>query len=114
MHTDDQALNTFCFEILLFLALFSIFVVREKKHFWNSAPSKTLLCLIIADMILGMILSTFGLLGFKAIPLRETIAVIAYTAVFSFLVNDAIKFILFKKWPYGNQGISRNPEPVKL
>ncbi len=102
LSTDNKALNTFCFEILLFLALFSIFVVREKKHFWHSAPGKTLLFLIIADMILGIILSTFGLLGFKAIPFTETIVVISYTAVFSFIINDLIKFFLFKKWPYNN------------
>lgn len=97
LNTDDQALNTFCFEILLFLALFSIFVVREKKHFWHSRPSSTLLGLIIADMILGIILSTFGLLGFKAISFTETIFVILYTAVCSFIINDFIKFILFKR-----------------
>ena len=95
---DDKALNTFCFELLLFFALFSIFVVREKNHFWHSAPSKTLLLLLITDMILGVILSTFGLLGFKAIPLSQTLIVIAYTLFFSFIINDFIKFVLLKKW----------------
>jgi H+-transporting ATPase len=33
LNTDNNALNTFSFEILLFLALFSIVVVRGKKHF---------------------------------------------------------------------------------
>jgi H+-transporting ATPase len=99
LKSDSGALSTFCFEILLFLALFSIFVVREQKHFWNSAPSKTLLFLIIGDMILGVCLTTFGLLGFKAISINETVFVILYTAVCSFLINDLIKFILFKKWP---------------
>jgi len=96
---DNEALSTFCFEILLFFALFSIFVVREKKHFWHSAPSKTLLLIIAADMILAITLSTFGLLGLKAIPLTQTIIVIVYTAVFSFIINDFVKFILLRKWP---------------
>jgi len=99
LSTDNKALNTFCFEILLFLALFSIFVVRKKNHFWHSTPSKTLLFLIIGDMILGILFSTFGLLGFKTIPLRQTLVVYIFTAVFSFIINDLIKFILFKKWP---------------
>ena len=38
LDNDNEALSTFCFEILLFFALFSIFVVREKNHFWHSAP----------------------------------------------------------------------------
>ena len=99
LNADNKALNTFCFEILLFLALFSIFVVREKNLFWYSAPSKTLLFLIIGDIILGIVLTTFGLLGFKPIPLTQTLPVIVYTAVCSFIFNDLIKFFLFKIWP---------------
>ena len=102
LKTDNEALNTFCFEILLFFALFSIFVVREKNHFWHSAPSKTLLLLLIADMILGILFSTFGLLGFKAIPLAQTLVVFIYTAVCSFIINDFIKFFLFKEYPLDN------------
>jgi H+-transporting ATPase len=98
LNSDDKALNTFCFELLLFFALFSIFVVREKNHFWHSAPSKTLLFILLADMILGIILSTFGLLGLKAIPFTQTLIIIAYTSIFSFLINDFIKFVLIKKW----------------
>lgn len=99
LKTDSGALNTFCFEILLFFAIFSIFVVREKKHFWHSSPSKTLLLLLIADLILGIIFSTFGLLGFKAIPFTQTSVVFGYTAVFSFVINDLVKFFLFEKYP---------------
>ncbi len=99
---DYASLNTFCFEILLFFALFSIFVVREKNHFWHSAPSKTLLLIILADLILGIILSTFGLLGLKAIPMTLTIIVIIYTLFCSFVINDYIKFVLLKKWTTDN------------
>ncbi|NOT73444.1 MAG: plasma-membrane proton-efflux P-type ATPase [Cyclobacteriaceae bacterium] len=97
--TDNEALNTFCFEMLLFFALFSIFVVREKNHFWHTPPSKTLLYIISADLILGIVFSTFGLLGFKAIPLSQTIVVLLYTAAFSFIVNDLVKVFILRKWP---------------
>jgi H+-transporting ATPase len=95
---DNESLSTFCFELLLFFALFSIFVVREKNHFWYTAPSKTLLFLLIADMGLGIVFSSFGLLGFKTIPLTQTLFIILYTAVSSFVLNDLIKIVLFKKW----------------
>ncbi|MHB1277688.1 MAG: plasma-membrane proton-efflux P-type ATPase [Bacteroidia bacterium] len=98
LNADDEALSTFCFELLLFFALFSIFVVREKNYFWHSSPSKTLLFILVADMLLGLILPTFGLLGLKAIPLNQTLLVLAYTFLFSFLINDFIKVLLFKKW----------------
>jgi len=95
---DNGALSTFSFEILFFFAMFSIFVVREKGHFWDTAPSKILLSILLADMTLGVVLSTFGLLGLKAIPLIETIVVIGYAFLFSLIINDFIKFALLKKW----------------
>lgn len=99
LNTDSNAFNTFSFEMLLFFALFSIFVVREKKHFWHSAPSKTLLLILIADMILAIVLSTFGLLGLAAIPWPLTLVVVIYTAVSSFVINDLVKYLMLKKWP---------------
>ncbi|MFD1470785.1 plasma-membrane proton-efflux P-type ATPase [Hymenobacter caeli] len=95
----SAALSTFCFELLLFFALFSIFVVREKSHFWHSAPSRTLLLLLLADMVLGLALATFGLLGFQAIPLTQSVAVIAYTAVCSFVINDLLKVAVSRPAP---------------
>lgn len=102
LNADNAALHTFSFEILLFFALFSIFVVREKNHFWQSAPSKTLLVLLIADMILGIFFASFGLLGFKALPPIQTMVVLIYTAAFSFILNDFIKFLILKRWPLDN------------
>lgn len=95
---DNGALSTFSFEILFFFAIFSIFVVREKKHFWNSAPSKTLLIIMLADMCLGVSFSTFGLLGFTAIPFIVTLIVIGYTFITSLVINDFIKYVLLKRW----------------
>jgi len=94
---DDQALSTFGFEILFYFAIFSIFVVRERGHFWNSMPSKTLLTAIILDMLVATVISTAGILGLKAIPLTVTLSVIVYSFIFSLIVNDLIKFILVKK-----------------
>ena len=95
----SAALSTFCFELLLFFALFSIFVVRDKSHFWRVAPSRTLLLILLADMGLGVILSTFGLLGLQALPLPQTAVVIAYTAACSFIVNDLLKVIISRPVP---------------
>ena len=96
---DSAALSTFCFELLLFFALFSIFVVRVKTPFWQLAPSKMLLFIVLADMALGVVLSTFGLLGFKAIPLLDNAIVVAYTLVCSFTVNDLLKVWLYRAAP---------------
>lgn len=95
---DSGELSTFSFEILFFFAVFSIFVVREKRHFWDSAPSRTLLLVILADIAFGISLVTFGLLGFKALPLNITLSVIGLTLISSFVINDFIKYVLLKQW----------------
>lgn len=111
LDADNEVLSTFCFETLLFFALFSIFVVREKQHFWSSRSSKTLLFIVFADMIAGVALSTFGLLGFKAIPLTQTITVVIYIAVFSFVINDFMKYLLLRKW---NEDVHPSVEAMPL
>jgi H+-transporting ATPase len=94
---DDQALNTFCFELFLFYALFSIFVVRERAHFWNSTPSKTLLTAIVIDMGVGVLIATFGILGLKPVPLAVTLTVIGFSFIFWLVINDFLKCILIKR-----------------
>jgi H+-transporting ATPase len=94
---DEQALYTFTFEILFYSAMFLIFNVRERGHFWDSKPSKLLLTAMILSIIAGTVVTTFGIPGFKAIPLNETLFVIFYSAASSLLLNDLVKFILVKK-----------------
>jgi H+-transporting ATPase len=93
----DQTLYTFTFEILFYSAMFLIFNVRERGHFWNSRPSRTLLAAITLSMIAATIVTTIGLPGLTSIPLTETLFVIASSAMFSLTFNDMVKFLLVKK-----------------
>ena len=95
---NDGILSTYCFEILFFFAIFSIFVVREKKHFWSSAPSKFLLTIILMDIVLGFSFVTFGLLGFTAIPIEQTLFVFGFAFFFSLVINDLVKYYILEKW----------------
>jgi len=94
---DDPALYTYTFEILFYSAMFLIFNVRERRHFWNSRPSKTLLIAIILSVIAATVVTTIGLPGLKPIPLTETLFVISYSATFSLIFNDLVKFILVER-----------------
>jgi H+-transporting ATPase len=93
----DQTLFTFTFEILFYSAMFLIFNVRERGHFWNSRPSRTLLIAIILSMIAATGVTTVGLPGFQPISLTQTLFVLSCSAAFSLLFNDLIKFLLVKK-----------------
>jgi H+-transporting ATPase len=94
---QDQALYTFTFEILFYSAMFLIFNVRERGHFWNSKPSKTLLTTIILSMTAATLVTTIGTPGLEPVPFTETLFVISYSAVTSLIFNDIVKFILVKK-----------------
>jgi H+-transporting ATPase len=93
----DQSLHTFTFEILFYSAMFLIFNVRERGHFWNSSPSRTLLMAIILSVIAATVVTTTGLPGLTPIPLSETLLVILFSAAFSLILNDLVKFLLVKK-----------------
>lgn len=92
---DIFSLSTFSFLLLLFFALFSLFVVRERGHFWSSRPSRFLLTAIVGDAIIAVIIASAGIPGLARLDWNITLAVILYSFFFSLLVNDQIKsFIL--------------------
>jgi H+-transporting ATPase len=89
-------LNTFVFEMLFFSGILTIFIVRERGHFWNSFPSRTLLLAIILDIILVGTISTIGIPGLAPLPLYYTISIVVYYFLLTLLVNDSIKYLLIK------------------
>ena len=94
----DPAVRTLSFEILLYSAMLSVFVVRERRHFWSSRPSGTLLGLILLDMLAGAVIATFGIPGvLTAIPLARSLLVIGYSLVFALFVNDLVKVRLLQR-----------------
>ncbi|MGA3192115.1 MAG: plasma-membrane proton-efflux P-type ATPase [Candidatus Bathyarchaeia archaeon] len=93
----DETLYTYSFEILFYSAMFLIFNVRERGHFWESRPSKTLLTAMILSMIAATIVATTGIPGLKPLPLAETLLVAFCTATFSLTLNDLAKFLFVKR-----------------
>jgi H+-transporting ATPase len=94
---NNLSVHTFSFAMLFYAAMFLLLNVRERGHFWDSAPSKALSAAVIGDMIVGVLIATFGIADLKPIPMPVTLFVIAYSATFSLFLNDLIKFILVKK-----------------
>ncbi|MGC8664484.1 MAG: plasma-membrane proton-efflux P-type ATPase [Nitrososphaeria archaeon] len=90
-------LHTFAFELLMLSGMLTILVVRERKHFWNSRPSNTLLASIVADITLAIAISTFGIPGITPIPLIDSLTLLALSVLFMLGVNDFIKMAVLKK-----------------
>ncbi len=95
--SDIAKLNTFAFGMLFYSAMFMIFLVRERGHFWRSVPSRTLLTAVVADIVLVMFITTLGIPGLAPIPIRYTLYMIVYYMFFVLVVDDAIKTLLVKR-----------------
>jgi H+-transporting ATPase len=93
----DQTLFTLTFEVLFYSAMFLIFNVRERGHFWDSRPSRTLLLAIVLSIVAGTVIATTGLPGLKPLPLTITLFAMSCSAAFSLAPNDLVKFLLVKR-----------------
>ena len=51
--TQEPVLQTFSFQMLFYFALFSIVSARERRHFWASWPSGTLIVALCLDGVAG-------------------------------------------------------------
>ena len=94
--TNDNALYTFSFLTLLYMAVFSIVSARERHFFWATMPSKTLLMAIVAVALTGTVLTFMGLPGLMPIPWWQILAIFAYAMVSCLVLNDAIKVAMIK------------------
>jgi H+-transporting ATPase len=93
---NDQALYTFSFLLLLYFAAFSIVSARERRWFWKTMPSKTLVAALTADVIVGTVLTLVGLPDFTALPWWQIIAIFTYAMFSCLVVNDALKVAMIK------------------
>jgi H+-transporting ATPase len=94
--TNDNALYTFSFLMLLYFAVFSIVSARERRWFWSTMPSKTLIVALTAETVIGSILTFVGIPGLAPLPWWQMIIIFAYAMIACLVVNDAIKVALIK------------------
>src|SRR5487761_2436390 len=108
--TDDSALYTFSFLMLLYFAVFSVVSARERHWFWATLPSKTFLSALVADALVGTVLTRVGLPGLKPLPwpLMLTLFVCAMIACLG--LNDALKVAMIK-WRVLN-AVTKKPADV--
>jgi plasma-membrane proton-efflux P-type ATPase len=94
--TNNNALYTFSFLMLLYFAVFSVVSARERRAFWSTMPSKALLAALMADTLTGTILTRVGLPGLLPLPWPQTLAIFAYAMVSCLVINDAVKVAMIK------------------
>jgi len=93
-------LHTFTFELLIYVELLDLLILRERGHFWNSRPSNFLLLAIAADLVLVFFISIQGLPGVVPITPMGALTVAGLSFFIAFVINDPVKVLLIRKfWP---------------
>ncbi|HLY87433.1 MAG TPA: HAD-IC family P-type ATPase, partial [Acetobacteraceae bacterium] len=96
LSVHDDALFTFSFLVLLYFAVFSVISARERRGFWTTVPSKTLMAALVADALTGTVLTYLNIPGLRPLPLRQTGGIFVYAIAACLGVNDAIKVAMIK------------------
>jgi H+-transporting ATPase len=108
--TNNDALYTFSFLMLLYFAVFSVVSARERNWFWATLPSKTFLFALAADAISGTVLTCVGLPGLLPLPWWQTLAVFIYAMVLCLVLNDVVKVAMIR-WRVLN-AVAKSPVDV--
>ena len=88
-------MQTLMFIMLVFTGQANVYLVRERRHFWKSTPSRWMLLGTTADIIVVSILATQGIL-MAAIPFY--LVAISLAAILLYLpLVDTLKLIVFKQ-----------------
>ncbi len=93
---NEGVLHTFSFLIMLYMAVFSIISIRERKSFWRSKPSKALSLALFFDLLLGTSFAIIGIPGLTPLPWWQLITVLFYAAFMGLVINDMIKVLLIR------------------
>ena len=96
LSTDNDALHTFSFLMLLYFGVFSVVSARERRWFWATWPSKTFRSAIAADAIIGTALTLVGLPGLTPLPWWQTLTLFVYAMIVCLVLNDSLKVATIK------------------
>ena len=94
LHLPLNQLQTLIFVMLVFTGQGNVYLVRERRHFWQSLPSRWMLLASLLDIVVVFVFATRGIL-MTAIPIGLVTGLVALVLVYLFAV-DFIKIRVFK------------------
>ena len=93
-----EKIYTFGFAYLNLAGVFTLMIVRERNHFWNSKPSRFLSITVLAEVLFVIAISILGVLELAPLGYVPVLAILGYTLLTTFLINDPIKVYLIRKF----------------
>jgi H+-transporting ATPase len=94
LHLPLAQLQTWMFVMLVFTGQANVYLVRERRHFWKSMPSRWMVIGTLADIVIVSIMATQGIL-MAAIPLSLVAAALLVILLYLPCI-DWFKVYLFK------------------
>ena len=88
---DPNMYHTLGFACLFFSGIASIPVIRTDKRFYKEPISKTLVYVLLADVLIVCVLLAFGFTGFAALPVAAIGATLGFFITANLLINDYLK-----------------------
>jgi len=98
LHLPLSQLQTLIFMMLVFTGQGNVYLVRERRHFWQSLPSRWLLLASLLDIVIVSILSTQGIF-MAAIPLWLVSGLMSLVLAYLIAV-DFIKIRVFQHFGF--------------
>ena len=95
-HLQLDEITTLVMLSLIFNSQFRVLIVRERRHFWSSLPSKGLLISSTAAIIGFALVAILGILV-PPLNLLTVLTVFGFSALFTVCI-DFPKYYLFKKF----------------
>jgi H+-transporting ATPase len=95
-HLDRGQLLSFTLLMLIFTSQFRIYIVRERRHLWDSSPSRSLVLSSAATVVVFGLLAFWGVL-IPSIAPAAILFVLGYSALFTLAV-ELPKYLAFKRF----------------
>jgi H+-transporting ATPase len=95
-HLSGDPLLSFTLLMLIFTSQFRVYIVRERKHFWDSRPSKSLLISTTAAIVIFALLGIFGII-IAQLTLYEVLFILGFSALFALSI-DLPKYYTFREF----------------
>jgi len=94
-HLEWGALQSFVMLMLVFTSQFRVYIVRERRRFWSSRPSRELLVASLVTLIGFVLLGVYSIIV-PQLTLYEVLFVLGFSAAFT-LSLDFPKHYVFQK-----------------
>jgi len=92
--SNAELAHSLGFATLFYSGICAVITVRTNGRFYKEPISKTLLWVIIADIVLVLILLPIGFTGFAALPIVPAVCTLAFFLFCNLVINDSVKVIL--------------------